>query len=301
MSEPVFAGRLELAPLRPLIVGHLLLLAIALTLWTCWPNSHLFHGACTTLMIAQWGLLSVWLILGPERTLRRIALVASLVLVALEISDPIPWTPMASVLLVWMWFWIAIYTEMLNLPLTFIKRRGLRVRRLISGDPPEATPLQFRISRLLAVTTLAAILFGVVQNGWKSENTSPPAFVLAMLTVFAVGITLFLSWTRVCVWIALYPGRVAPRMAVAAYFWLLAFLLVGAIPTTTSSGTIHFDTGGLDSAIGFAVTTAIFLTSLFLARRRGYYAIVWLAMPGPFGYAGRTSSECPTTKRGETT
>ncbi len=270
----VFAEEFELAPLRPLIVGHALLLATAVTLWICWPHSYVLRGACATLTIAQWGLLSVWLFLGPEKTLRSIALVAFFPLVASLVSDPRPFEPQVLLQLPCLLFSTAMFTEILNLAFTFVKHEGLRVRRLASGDPPEAKPLQFRISRLLTLTALAAILFGVVQHGWKSQDSNPVAFGLAVVTVFVLGITLFLSWTIVCVWIALYPGRVAPRLAVATYFWSLALLLLAALPAKTSSGTIEFDTGGPDLAIGFALTTAIFLTTLLLARRRGYYAIV---------------------------
>lgn len=270
----VFAEEFELAPLRPLVVAHALLQAVAMTLWICWPDSYVFAVVYGALAVAQWGLLSVWLFLGPKKTLRRIAFVAFFVLVAQLVSDPIPLEPLALVQFPLMWLSTAISVEIVNIPLTIIREKGIRLRRLISGAPPASEPLQFRISRLMAVTALAAILFGIVQHGWRSQATNHAAFGLAVMTLIPVAVTLYFSWTRVCVWIALYPGRVVPRLAVAAYCWLLALLLFAGMPGSASSGGIEAAGRFAASVGGFALTTAIFLTSLLLARRQGYYAII---------------------------
>lgn len=266
-EEVVFDEEFRLAPIRWIVRAHIALI-LTTTVWRlCFPTASVAEIASLSVAIAQWGLLLIWLTLTPERSLSRmfaVAVYADLAFLAHMLPDLGPWeifSQLASVLA------CMILGHILSVPLLFAHADGLRVRRQIFGPTPSSAPLQFSMSRLLWLTVLAAVLFGVVQAGRGRSPTDPHAAItLAGLVGFVVCVGIVVTWTRVCVWIALTPGSVMPRLAVAAYLWLLGALLLVRDPTTNLLEAV-------EQMIGLAAATAIVLLTLALVRRQGYYAI----------------------------
>ena len=263
----VFDEEFRLAPIRWIVRAHIALI-LTTTVWRlCFPNASVAEIASLAVAIAQWGLLLIWLTLAPERSLRRmlaVAAYADLALLVYRLPGLGPWEilpHLASVIGFMLW------GHILTLPLLSAYDDGLRVRRQISGPPPSSGPLQFSVSRLMWLTVLAAVLFGVMQAGRGSSTTDPDAaFAIVGLVGFAVFLVVAATWTRVCVWIALTPGRIMPRLAVAAHLWLLVGLLLIRVPTSNLLEAV-------EQMIGLAAATAIVLVTLVLVRQRGYYAI----------------------------
>jgi hypothetical protein len=262
----VFDEEFRFAPIRWIVRAHIALILTTTVCRLCFPSVSAAEIASLAVVIAQWGLLLIWLTLIPERSLRRmfaVAAYADLAFLVHMLPGLGPWEILSHLAGV---FGYMISGHFLSLPLLSDQAVGLRVKRVVSGRVPSAAPLQFPMSRLLWMTALAAVLFGAVQAGSRGAERPEVANAIAVWVVFGIGAAIVLSWIRVCVWIALTPGRVLPRFAVAAYLWLLGGLLLVRDPSMYSWDLFMM------TAIP-AIATAILLATLVLVRRQGYYAI----------------------------
>lgn len=260
----VFDEEFRLGPIRWIVYGHVVLILTSATLIFCIRDVPPLQATSMAIVLAQWGLLLIWQAICVERSLRRMFAVAAYVVLAIlahiapELSSPEIVNHLTSVI------GFVFLGHILSLPLIFAD--GLRVKRVAPDHVPLAAPLQFSMSRLLWLTFFAAVLFGVVQAGFYSDGRSPTVSVLAVLTVFSVGAAVILTWTRVCVWIALEAGRMMPKLAISVYLWLLGGLLLFHDLSIYSRDLL------MTTAIP-AIATAILLGTLALVRRQGYYAI----------------------------
>lgn len=267
----------RLSAIRPVVACHVVLVLATSLLSIGSPKVAVLQIFAVAVPLAQWALLLIWLLLCEGKSLKRMIAVAAYA----ELALTVPQIPGLSLLnlfhlvqgmvsLVWGTGVLVFFGEIMNLPLSFAYADGLRVRRVTPGDLTVAPPLQFSVSRLLWMTALAAILFGIIPA--KESQTSGPARTIATLVMITVGMTIVFGWTRACVWIALQPGQVAVRLAVAVYLWGLGFLLIvclQGVNLLNASMTIA----------GFAAATGIVVVTLLLMRRRGYYA-VWPTQSG---------------------
>lgn len=264
--EAVFEDTFRLAPLRDIVSFHMVMILATSVLFLRFPNNLPLQVISPAIALAQWILLLIWLNLCGEKSLRRMVAVGTYAALTLLVNTRAAWTSSGILSIFVMIVGVVFWGEMISLPLIFARMEGLRVKRLISGVLPPADPLQFRLSRLVWMTALAAALFGLVQVRVPGAEASLAAKAIAGVVVFSVGCTMVVNWSRVCIWIALKPGPVTPRLAVAGYLWLLGGLLM-------IHGLNADALGALGTAVCFGAATIVVVTTLVRARGIGYYAV----------------------------
>jgi len=223
----------------------------------------------------QVSLLGLWLVMGTGRLSRRlvIAFLCGATLTAMAIG--LPYTtgtgPRLLFLATAALFSTAFQIGIVAIPLSYLRNTGWRLVDKSEGlASASGSPLQYRVSHLLVLTTLVAIMlmlriyvqsFGTIrptgQIGFRPDFFG---FLFSMVAVFGVTLLLLSGAIITGFWACLGPHRPGYRLAISA----LLVTLLCTIPLHVAGGSAQ-----VDWAVFITTYMAVVISSLLLLRYLG--------------------------------
>ncbi len=268
-----FSRRFQRSPVRWVVLVHALLLVGVVGLEWRFIRNHVLLLVDASLVIAQIGLVLIWMTLNGKATMRR-TLGAACVVVLIQLVHTVPSGIVTRGILCTV-LSLFIMLTVLALPLSIAQWRGLQLRRFDCSNMPSPRHLQFSIRSVLVTSVGVALLFGLkgipeMLDRWPGSTGNSFGAALAILAMGLVGSAIYLSVPLVAVWAMLTPGKVLPRLALAVVGWALGAALV-----------FHYMQGGDGASPLIVVATATaggiaILLATLLVMRAMRYRVVWL-------------------------
>jgi len=261
------------------VLGHAMLLAVTIAVLGCFPGVTALRLLDASVIVAQFSLLTIWITLDGKPSLLRAVQVSFVMTLIYAAHAATAWDLEMLLGLVCVVPAAFILVTVYSLPLSIAQWMGLELMRFGPKALPPPRRLQFSIRGLLWVTVGIALLFGLKELSLaRGPQPGSPSFgmveILATFMMMLVGITVYLSAPLVCVWVAVPPGKILPRLTTAVVGWGLGGVLVAHY---TSMGSW----GPAIPAAAIAGGVPIVLATLFVLRRLGY-RVVWVEPDGWF-------------------
>ncbi len=271
-----FFQRFRRSPVRWVALVHAVSLIAAIVLLMVFSSEKTLYLLDASLVLAQISLLLIWMSLDGAPTLLRVFVVSFALSLIYLVHLPVSWYPEEWLhgfvcLLPGTFLTLTVYALLLSLAQHGMR---LRLRRFHPSQMPLPARLQFALRALLWTTAGWALLFGIKPLslisghqagrdglGIVNDGIANVARFIAVCATSAV----ILSVPPVCVWVALTPGKILPRLMMAIVGWLLGGILI-----------LHYVgplSQPLDVFVPFVVGTLIMLGTLFLLRHLGYRVV----------------------------
>jgi len=261
--------------LKLLLAAHLLLGTVPVAMSLVPPEVRFLPvlWALFSVGIGQLMVLSFWAGMGTSRRVKRLlgavcgaAYVAIWPTVGLSLSPYMQGPPPITSYLLY----LCLYCAMVLLfagAFLFIRRRGTRLQR-ISDVVTAAAPARFQYSilHLLVITSIAAVVLGLVQSARAGDT---PFATGPIVATYALTLVVFAVNTACAAWAALGPGHVRLRV----FLVLLVAVLLGI---ALSLGERHDQLSWWSVSGATLVTvlpTVIVIISLLVVRSCGYRLI----------------------------
>lgn len=217
-------------PASGIVLAHGLFLAMSSVVWSLFPRTQAAYVVCPGVVMGQTMLLLIWANLGAQPWVRKQTATIAYVLLAFLMHHL--WSSgldavIAAVLGIPL---VLAGCVVLGLPLTLARWGGLRLERFRTGEPPPGRPFQFKLSQVLLLTVLVAILLAPgylaeIEPHGSGEIELAPLIIVMCLWLIVGGVALFTApLASVC--LVLAPGPGLSRFVAVLFGWGLAGLLI---------------------------------------------------------------------------